>query len=215
MLSPSHTKAGLRGLTQGTGTHIVTPPSQPGNNQHRQKQDSYFGSVWPGSIPLLPSTRIPLFQPLRPCHCFPPLPSSSLILQHCVLLHIPSLPSLSLSLAPHLLLALPTLCFRGFYEFSCIPTPLIAPAHHSRLCYVRLPALACTCFLPHHRPRWWSPVLRRLRPSSRGKSSRAGCTVGRQWSESLCRKTQERAGREMMISAGERCQVPPWYQQEP
>lgn len=74
--------------------------------------------------------------------------------------------------------------------------------------YETPPSLACTCFLPHHRPRWWSPVLHRLRPSSRGRSSHAGCTVSRQWSGSPCRKTQERAGREMG-SAGERCQVPP------
>lgn len=33
-----------------------------------------------------------------------------------------------------------------------------------------IPALARTCFLPHHRPRWWSPVPHRLRPSSKGRS---------------------------------------------
>lgn len=64
------------------------------------------------------------------------------------------------------------------------------------LCYMRTQALAHTCFLLHRRPRWWSPVLRRLMPSSRGRSSRASCTASRQWSESLCTTKSTRSERE-------------------
>lgn len=59
-------------------------------------------------------------------------------------------------------------------------------SHPSDPCYVRTRAPVRTCFLPHRRPMWWSPVLHRLMPSSRGRSSRASCTASRQWSESLC-----------------------------
>lgn len=66
----------------------------------------------------------PHFSASLTCHCLPSQPSYGLfVLQHHLLLHIPSLLPPSFSLAPQLLLAPPTLCFRGFYKPSCNLTP--------------------------------------------------------------------------------------------
>lgn len=161
---------------------------------------------WPGSIPLLPSTRIPLLQSLQPAaafHLCPAAASSCSTVYYCT--SHPCCPCHS----PWLHISWHSQPFAsGVFMNPAASQHLPHCSSSSRLCYVRPPALACTCFLPHHRPRWWSPALRRLRPSSRGRSSHAGCTASRQWSESLCRETQERAGREMM-TARERCQAPP------
>lgn len=112
--------AGRRGLTQGTRTHSVTPPSQPGSSSTWTEAGFILQSCVAREHSFASQHQDPTSSATSTCHCFPPVPSCSLsILQHCVLLHIPSLPSLPFSL----LLALPTLCIRGFYEPSCIPTP--------------------------------------------------------------------------------------------